>query len=993
MHKEYIELYREYSQKYGRHTAIFLQVGSFYELYDIQNIETGETQTNVRELTEYLGIQLANKKGDVGPGMEGLFAGFPDYVMHKWAGRLTSMGYTVVIVDQYKDARGKVAERKVSRILSPSTHIENTSAIDTPYVVTLWIHSVPHQPPRIGAAVLDGTTGTTKTYQTQGKGRPDIWTADDVVQLLTVYPPKEAIVYGEAVLDDISLRQQFGLSPTLTLHCRSPPQGSLEHELVRTEYLQHCYQPPTMLPIRTYLGLRALEEEYALLYLLQFIEEHDATLLRCLHPNESWNPHATLLCGNHALTQLQMPAVLALFDKCITVMGKRAMKERLLRPYSDATTIRSRLAEIQEYERWPESTHHRLERQLRFMFDLPRLHRKIQCGTVTAAEMVGLFQTYAAMEVIRQDIPGSSLSPPWTEEESHAYQRVLCLHFHQEKAQRANADVTPFSSETYPDIAQEEKKIQEVLQEIHQLRRHLALQGAIPEDSIRIEEREKEPFGFKVSSVILQQLKKKMSQLPEGTRCSELKSGGWVECPALHRANHTLSSLRESLSHLVRIHQVEACSALSKAGQHHWSRMEEWVAHLDGTQCMARVARERGWCCPVIEEVGPEGSSVSIRQLRHPLVEASSTRITYVKHDVQLGKDAANGWLLYGVNSSGKSSVMKATGLCVLLAQAGSYVPAQSMHLQPFQALYTRILNNDNLAAGLSSFAVEMSELRDILRNATEHTLVLGDELCSGTESISAQSLVASGIQWLSKRNSKFIFATHLQGLSEHLDATRVEVWHLHVEMDPHTHKLIYDRSLRRGHTAMLYGLEVARAMDLPLEFMEQAHAVRHRIMGTTPQQNATASAWNRDVVKRTCEVCRSPVTQQLEVHHVQERHTATKGVLPDGTPMNSASNLMVLCQGCHDKVHAGTLRVGPLQQTSHGPERVVIHVESETKRGKWSEEEMETVRSTVEMYSSLSLKSIRAYLSSKYGIEMSETMIGRIRGGTSRPRSGLPPP
>ena len=162
MHKEYIELYQTYTKKYGPKTAIFLMVGSFYELYDIQDSETGETQANVREIVDYLGIQIAPKKGDVGPGKEGLFAGFPDFVMHKWAGRLTSNGWTVVIVDQVKDMRGKVKERKVSRILSPSTHVEQTISTETPYIMTLFFQAL-KVAPTFGAAVLDLTTGSTRT--------------------------------------------------------------------------------------------------------------------------------------------------------------------------------------------------------------------------------------------------------------------------------------------------------------------------------------------------------------------------------------------------------------------------------------------------------------------------------------------------------------------------------------------------------------------------------------------------------------------------------------------------------------------------------------------------------------------------------------------------------------------------------------------------------------------------------------------------------------
>ena len=382
---------------------------------------------------------------------------------------------------------------------------------------------------------------------------------------------------------------------------------------------------------------------------------------------------------------------------------------------------------------------------------------------------------------------------------------------------------------------------------------------------------------------------------------------------------------------------------------------------------------------------------MDITHLRHPLVEATSTRQSYVKHHVSLGKTnvgktnvgKTNGWLIYGMNASGKSTLMKATGICILLAQAGCFVPARTMRLAPFQAVYTRILNHDNLFAGLSSFAVEMSELRDILRHATPHTLVLGDELCAGTESISAQALVASGIQWLSKRRAKFMFATHLHDVPSLIDPQkeRVEIWHLHVEYDPATQKLVYDRSLRPGSGSTLYGLEVARAMDLPLEFIEQALQNRHRIMGSVKQEEATASSWNKEIVRRACESCQKPIVSDLEVHHLQHRASAQNQILQDGTHMNDKRNLIVLCEECHDQIHAGTLIVGDIQLTSNGPERVIQKVDSPIKKGgKWTEEEVETVKSTLKKYTSLSLKSIRAQLSSKHSIEISETMLGKMR-------------
>jgi len=408
---------------------------------------------------------------------------------------------------------------------------------------------------------------------------------------------------------------------------------------------------------------------------------------------------------------------------------------------------------------------------------------------------------------------------------------------------------------------------------------------------------------------------------------------------------------------------VDACLEISESNV--WFLVEKWISHIDCTQCIARVSIERGFSCPKIE-IGESGCN--IKGLRHPLVEATQTRVSYVKHDVALGMDKSNGWLVYGMNASGKSTLMKATGICILLAQAGCFVPAKEMTLRPFRAIYTRILNQDNLFAGLSSFAVEMSELRDILRNANENTLVLGDELCSGTESISAQALVASGIQWLTEKNAKFIFATHLHDLPNIVDS--VEVWHLHVEYDAVTQKLVYDRSLRPGNGSSLYGLEVARAMDLPFEFIEQALKNRHKIIGTTNQIDASKSKWNTNIVRKECEICNKKT--DLEVHHIKERSEAVNGILKDGTNMNDKRNLIVICEDCHDSVHAGNIEIGDIKVTSNGPERQI--------KSKWTEEEHKIIMDTLQKYSKLSLKSLRAHLSSKHEINISETVLGKMK-------------
>ena len=1035
MYSEYIKFYNTYTKKYGPKTTVFMAVGSFYELYDIQNTETGETQCNIHEITNFLGLKLTTKtyaklKLTLNSEEQIVCAGFPDYSIHKWAGKLTSTGWTVVIVDQGRNKYGTIDNRVVSRILSPSTHIENMPSLDTPYILSLFFQqSAQNNTPIFGAAVLDLTTGTTITYSGITNGRPDIWTADDLIHMINVFQPKEILIYWKSQLptpDKSYIYRTFGIIQSTPIHIyQIDSLGTFAIELARSEYLQKIYSIKSLFPPKTYLGLRSDQEELALLYLLQFIEEHYPSILKSFHRNKPWTPQSRLICGNHALTQLQMTGsninetVVNLFNKCITPMGKRAIRDRLLTPYSDHIIISRYLDEVQEYMQWDVLKTKKLEKQLRFMFDLPRLHRKLLCGLVTSSEISGLFQTYAAINSIISEITYDSLlKEPFKKEEWDEYNKVYQTHFSFEKSQQASEDIMPFNSDTYTDISEKENEIENTHAEFKLLKQTIAENGGINDDSISTESRTKEPYGFKCTATVIRQLKKNISALPPGTKFSELKTVGWIDCTKLQQLNTKIQKLREQLEHLVKIHILDACNKISEAGQLIWTNIETWISHIDCTQCIGRISKDRGFVCPEISEPDTSGSSFEIEQLRHPLVEASATRVTYVKHDIRLGGDRSDGWLIYGMNASGKSTLMKATGLCILLAQSGCFVPAKSMKLIPFKSIYTRILNQDNLFAGLSSFAVEMSELRDILKNANSNTLVLGDELCAGTESISAQSLVLSGIQWLSARNAKFIFATHLHGLAEMLSCQigprdtelsnqNVQVWHLHVEFDPITKKLIYDRALRPGSGSTLYGLEVAQAMDLPFDFIEQALKNRHMIIGSKCQENTSKSYWNKEIIRKECEVCRKQICSELEVHHIVPRSMATNNILDDGSHMNEKRNLIVICQICHDKVHANKIEIGPLQITSDGPERIIKesnnietpkelkeskeskeptispepdNTKKKTRKGKWSDDEMTIIRDTLQSYAYLSLKSVRSYLSSKYSIEISEGILGKLR-------------
>ena len=1011
MYEEYGKAYATYKAKYGQKTAIFLMVGAFYELYDIQDRSTGETAFNVREVTDFLGIAVTVKR-DLPPKLKvweattspegkvqeataspegkehtnslGLFAGFPDYTLHKHAARLTSNGWTVIVIDQVKDGAGKVVRRQLARILSPSTHVEAMGATETPYLTTLLFvggHVGSAYSPSFGLATLDLTTGSTLTYCGQAIGYGDAWTADDLQQQLTLYQPKELLVFCKGIsLEEGQVRRLFSIPPSTPVHVRpilTLPHGSYD------EYFRTTYAMKSMLPPKEYLSLRSDLEEQALLLLLQFTEEHMPSAMKSFQRNQPWVPNQSLVCGNHALQQLQMDSVVSLFNTCITPMGKRDIKHRLMKPLTQASMIRNRLEEVAEYLEWSTSAAKTLESYLRFMGDLPRLHRKCQLGTLANQDFVTLGQTYDAIKNIIKECFATStcfIVYPGLQARLATYQDIFQKHICMEKALKGTEDVTPFESTAFAEIGELEAQIQAVLEQFEALRSELCSTASLSVDAIRLETREKEPFGLKASSSTLKALQALQGTLPKGVVIQALKSGGWIDTPTLNSLNQRLLQLRERLGRTSRTATLETCLALSTAGQALWSDLEIWVSHVDCTQSIARTSRERGFHPPTIDE--EEGDSyVDLKGLRHPLVESTGTRIGYVQHSVEL---RTNSWLVYGMNASGKSTLMKAVGIATILAQAGCYVPAAAFTLRPFKSIYTRILNHDNLFAGLSSFAVEMSELRDILRAADEGTLVLGDELCSGTESVSAAALVAAGIQWLSKKRTKFIFATHLHGLPTLLDceALRLKVWHLHVEYDPVSHKLVYDRTLMPGSGSTLYGLEVARAMDLPLEFLEQAKAYRHTLVGSVTESQAKPSAWNAVIKRRACELCGCPVTADLEVHHLEPRANAVHGLLPNGTPMNAPANLVTLCEACHLKEHE-TQTLQPLVQTSVGPERAsTVTTPAKTKRGKWSEEELNIVEEMLTKYKGTSLKALSYQLKSQHQMDISVQSLTAIRKG-----------
>ena len=366
----------------------------------------------------------------------------------------------------------------------------------------------------------------------------------------------------------------------------------------------------------------------------------------------------------------------------------------------------------------------------------------------------------------------------------------------------------------------------------------------------------------------------------------------------------------------------------------------KYATEMDLLQNKCYVAHKYNYCKPTLDSTKPS-SFFSFTGIRHPLIEHIQTHELYVTNDLALGAceiaaceaAAANtspyfnkkssdtqgtssplggfppprGVLLYGTNAVGKTSFIKSIGIAVVMAQAGLYVPCSSFTFKPYQSIFTRILGNDNLFKGLSTFAVEMTELRSILTMADKHSLVLGDELCSGTESDSALSIFTAGLEILHEKECTFLFATHFHEINTYDEIkalSRLKMMHMAVHYNRATNALVYDRKLRDGSGDSMYGLEVCKSLHLPEAFLNRAHDIRMKYhKEQQPMLSYLPSHFNARKLVGNCELCQSK--KASEVHHLQHQKNANdSNHYIETFHKNHVANLLNICEECHHKIH-----------------------------------------------------------------------------------------
>ena len=340
----------------------------------------------------------------------------------------------------------------------------------------------------------------------------------------------------------------------------------------------------------------------------------------------------------------------------------------------------------------------------------------------------------------------------------------------------------------------------------------------------------------------------------------------------------------------------------------------KWVIKLDVLQCKTYVARRYNYCKPTIDG-SQKQSFVDIKGLRHVLIEHIQQNEIYVTNDLLLSSsssasssssDSCNGLLIFGTNAVGKTSFIRAVGISIIMAQAGLFVPCSSFRYKPYASIFSRILGNDNIFKGLSTFAVEMSELRIILKMANENSLVLGDELCSGTEIESALSLFSAGLIELHEKKSTFLFATHFHEITKYEEIQQLDklgLKHMSVHYDKATNNLIYDRILKDGQGSRMYGLEVCKSLYMDDAFLDLAYSFRNKYF---PEQKGelqhSSSHYNKKKIRGICQICKIELAE--ETHHLSPQKNANEQGYIGSFHKNHKANLASVCESCHDGLH-----------------------------------------------------------------------------------------
>ena len=889
-----------------------------------------------------------------------VMAGFGLPQLNKYAKKLQKLGYTCPVYDQ--DIQAPNSSRSLTQIISPGTYLDVDGSTLSNVVAALVIteSSGGRDVFNLGYSAYDLISGELNTYEwyADETGKSCL---DELEHTVSAAKPHELVLISKTQSLASSITKYLGLNSSHVHIVSLQDKTGLGQLGINSS--KQIYQHRILTKTFSNAPIHQVEEMIhthelamqSLTVLADFLVTHNKATLDDVHFPQVGQRANLVRLGNHTLKQLNIlgdsgneDSKLSIFkhlNYCLTKGGIRYFQKRISYPIHDVAELKRRYDIIQQLvNQQPTIIGLRslLKRSCDVRFHLRLLSRK----TITPRRVGQLTIAVQTALSICNEYPfvlDVNLDEGLVRSVSSLKSEILnvldidrCLEYSNLvgdfSIDRSGKQLDPsglFRSGVNEELDGYTQSLSQNMESLESIR--LCLENVIKNcegksqsraninpSFLKLYKTPKSQFSIigttRRVTLLLDALKKTNASpdeliLPNGDKFDinalvalsvSSKKDKCVTSPQIQSLVNTIEKQQLLIASIVRQEYFKFCSKLAEQIGI-FELVDRIISAADLYQSCAQAAITLNLKRPHIE-VTNKCSSVDVKALRHPLIEHFCTEEIYVPNDVSLSPEN-NGVLLYGTNAVGKSSLIKALGICVVLAQAGLFVPCSELVLNPYRGIFTRILGNDDIYRGLSTFAVEMSELRNILIECDENTLVLGDELCSGTESKSAHCIFAAGVEWLHNKNSSFIFATHFHEIakfSQIKSLERLGFYHMKVSYDVENDELVYDRKLTKGMGDMMYGLEVCKALGLPRDFLARANDLR-LVYSESSQLARKNTRYSSHKLKDVCELCGNP---GVDIHHMVYQGEADVNGFIGTVHKNHPANLMNLCKECHDRTH-----------------------------------------------------------------------------------------
>ena len=1014
--KDYFDIQNYYSKIYGKSALVAIQCGSFIEIYGKENNinSSNEFTIDLKKLANQLDI-YCTKKNSNSPDSS-YMAGFPLTSTTKYIEKLLELNYTIVQINQ---SPSDPTSRFIYAIHSPATYIENTSNNSkNTFLVSIVLEKIKNQSKSnlcIGLSAYDLSTGNGSTYEPNSKITDALSSLDDAILFLQNHPPREVILQSNLQENEL----YDNMTETDILNYLNIDSKNLFHFKIvnhtkiawQQQFLESVYKNESNINIIERLELQYYNfARLSLVILLDYTIAHQPDLVKNLQLPKLFSNNKFLYLGNNAIEQLNVIDTTCsksntnnlcnIINYTKTAIGKKFLMNQLTLPLTDEVQLNKRYESI---DILINNNHYKnLTNYLEDIYDLDKLIRKLEINIINPCELYQLYISFYQIDKLSEYLKKNKITIFDITEE---YNLSSDIHnwikdkFILDKINNLNfnnyteTEFTFYNSNIHTDIDDLAQKInisQNFMQYlIKELDQHIDDKKS-DKSLITLKYNDRDGYHLLLTNRRCEMLKTKLNKMKiiningfeldvKDLEFTELpkSSNTKINCKkvkqlSLELVNYKIS-LAKKLKETFKLDMIEFLSKFSNV-LHLWSKK---IAYIDFINSGALCAINNHYTKPIIKN-RESSSYFKATELRHPIIEYISTnkKTPYVPHNIELGTPMQNGILLYGINSSGKSTLMKSIGLNIILAQIGYFTASTSFEYFPYTSLFTRIVGTDNLFKGQSSFMVELTELMAILKRNNSNTLIIGDEICKGTEIKSANIIIAYMLETLSKSHSSFITATHLHDLVNMESVKKInniKIKHLKLTYDAINDTLIYDRFLLDGPGEYFYGLQVAKYMMKDNDFNQRTS----ELLKEYDSINEKTSKYNSNIYLNQCEICKSK--NKLETHHIVWQKDFDKDNINKDKiylQKNDASNLVVLCSLCHDKVDRNEIIINGWKETSNGIIfDYTLEVKENERKSRYSVEIIEFIKNNKELCNN-DAKMCRIKIKEEYDMKISTTTI-----------------